>query len=84
MFIDGYKKVLDYKKQGRLKNIELILPVVELRIDKYGGTGDKAWKRVNFHVIFSNELVPEVIEEQFLGAIRHNAALSTNADFKFN
>ena len=29
LFIDGYKKVLEYKNKGRLKNIDLILPVIE-------------------------------------------------------
>ena len=28
LFLDGYKEVLKYKKQGRLSNIELILPVI--------------------------------------------------------
>ncbi len=34
-FIDGYKKVLEYKKEGRSGNIDLILPVIEFRIDKF-------------------------------------------------
>ncbi|MEY4602579.1 MAG: hypothetical protein RL292_520, partial [Candidatus Parcubacteria bacterium] len=29
LFLEGYEKVLEYKKQGRLQNIELILPVIE-------------------------------------------------------
>jgi hypothetical protein len=32
LFLDGYKKVLEYKKSGGLKNIDLILPVIEFRI----------------------------------------------------
>jgi len=35
IFLDGYRKVLEYRNQGRLKNIDLILPVVELRLDKF-------------------------------------------------
>jgi hypothetical protein len=31
--IDGYKKVLEFKAAGRLKNIQLILPNIEFRID---------------------------------------------------
>ena len=31
LFIDGYRKVLEYREQGRLQNIELVLPVVEFR-----------------------------------------------------
>lgn len=70
LFIDGYIKVLKYKNAGRLSNIDLILPVIELRIDKFGTiSADNPFKRVNFHVIFSNELTPEVIKAQFLDAI---------------
>mgnify|MGYP000973119063 CR=1 FL=1 len=59
--IDGYKKVLEYKSQGNLENIE-IMPNIEFRLDQVGGDG----KKVNYHVIFSNELEPEVIEREFL------------------
>lgn len=70
IFIDGYKKVLDEKQKGRLSNIELILPVIELRIDKFANVSkDEPLKRVNFHVIFSNELTPEIIQEQFLNSL---------------
>ncbi len=51
-----------------LKNIDLILPVIELRLDKFGGTYGNL-SRVNFHIIFSNELDPETIQSQFLNAI---------------
>ena len=76
IFLDGYRKVVDFQKKGRLKNIRLILPVVELRIDKFGTLGDAAWKRVNFHIIFSNKLNPDIIEQQFLNAIQHSHKLS--------
>lgn len=59
--IDGYKKVLEFRSKGRLANIDLILPNVEFRLSKF--VGDKS---VNYHVIFSNELEPEVIEREFL------------------
>lgn len=72
IFLDGYRKVLEYKEQGRLKNIELILPVIELRLDKFASLGaDDPWKRVNFHIIFSNELSADVIEANFIKAIQH-------------
>jgi hypothetical protein len=54
LFIDGYKRVLEYKQQGRLQNIDLILPVIELRLAKF--CGNKQLKRINFHIIFSNEV----------------------------
>ena len=70
IFIDGYKKVLDEKRKGRLSNIELILPVIELRIDKFANVSEnEPFKRVNFHIIFSNELTPEIIQEQFLNSL---------------
>jgi ABC-type lipoprotein export system ATPase subunit len=73
-FIEGYKKVCEYKSNGRLPNIDLILPVVELRIDKFVGTDD--WRRINFHIIFSDELTPDEIQAQFLNAIESFYQLS--------
>ena len=75
IFIDGYRRVLKEKSNGRLNNIDLILPVIELRLDKFGGT-DGSLSRVNFHIIFSNELDPEIIQEQFLNAIRSGYSLT--------
>lgn len=72
IFLDGYKKVLEFKQKGRLQNIELILPVIELRLDKFGSLGEgDGWKKVNFHIIFSDSLQPEIIETHFLNAIQH-------------
>ena len=68
IFIDGYRRVLEAKLRGRLPNIDLILPVIELRIDKFSGSED-ALKRVNYHVIFSDEVEPDVIEAQFLSTL---------------
>jgi len=74
VLVDGYEKVLKAKlEQGRLQNIDLILPVVELRLDKFGGTvkaGDAAssWSRINLHVIF-DQVEPQFIREQFLSAV---------------
>src|SRR5690606_24626207 len=77
IFVDGYERVLRHKQAGRLKNIDLILPVVELRLDKFGGVVKKDkdgtysnsdWSRVNLHIIF-DQLPPEVIRQQFLAAL---------------
>lgn len=69
IFIDGYRRLRTAKlQQNRLKNIDLLLPVVELRLDKFGGT-QGALSRVNFHVIFSDEVDPDLIEAQFLNAL---------------
>ncbi|WP_090523694.1 TrlF family AAA-like ATPase [Mucilaginibacter sp. NFR10] len=67
LFIDGYKKVLEYRAAGRLKNIETLFPVVEFRVKKFAGHKD--FKRVNFHVLFSDKLSPDVIESQFLNGL---------------
>ena len=68
LFLDGYKYLLSEKNNGRLPNIDLLLPVIELRIDKFGGTTGHL-SRVNYHIIFSNEVEPEIIEQQFLNAL---------------
>lgn len=41
IFVDGYERVLKAKKDGRLTNIDLILPVIELRLDKFAGVVKK-------------------------------------------
>ena len=76
LFIDGYKKVKEYKDSGRLSNIELLLPVVEFRLAKF--CGHKQFKRVNFHVIFSNEVSADVIQHQFLNALNSHYTLSSD------
>lgn len=67
IFIDGYKKVLEYKRSGRLANIDLILPVVELRLAKFAG--NEKFKRINYHIIFSDKVDADIIQSQFLTAL---------------
>ncbi|RIM63414.1 TrlF family AAA-like ATPase [Staphylococcus xylosus] len=59
--VEDYFKVKEFKKSGRLENIELILPNVELRLNDFTSKS----KGVNFHVIFSDK-VDEYIQELFL------------------
>jgi len=81
LFIDGYKRLLDAKKnKNRLKNIDLLLPVVEFRIQKFAGTDFGALKRINLHVIFSENIKPETIQTQFLNAIMPSYQLSPGLD----
>lgn len=78
IFIDGYRRARKAKlEQGRLKNIDLLLPVIELRLDKFAGVVKKekdgnysqsGWNRINLHVIFDS-LDPDVIQHQFLNAL---------------
>jgi len=72
LFLDGYEKVLEYKRNGRLKNIDLILPVLEFRIEKFAGVDFGNLKRINLHIIFSNELKIETIKSQFLNALEQS------------
>ena len=59
--LEGYRKVLEYSLGGRLKNFKLILPNIEFRLDKFVED-----KRLNYHVIFSDEITPDTIEKEFL------------------
>ena len=59
--IDGYRKVLEYREKDRLQNFELIVPNIEFRLDKLIGG-----KKLNYHVIFSDEIALEKIEKEFL------------------
>lgn len=79
IFLDGYKKVIEYQKKGRLTNIDLILPVIEFRIDKFTQKN----QRINFHVIFSDRVSPELIESQFVTELGSKYKLSPgiNGDY---
>ncbi len=76
-FLDGYRKVKCYKDKGRLKNIDLILPVIELRLAKF--CGHKEFKRINYHLIFSDGISADVIEQQFLNALTSKYKLDTDS-----
>lgn len=67
--IDGYKEVLGAKNAGKLPNISLLLPNIEFRIDKVINTKN-GFRRLNYHVIFSNEVSAQDIEEHFLQEIK--------------
>ena len=64
--IEGYLKVLKCKEEGRLKNIDLILPNVELRIDTVT-TRDRP---INIHVLFNPEIA-EHIEDKFFRELKY-------------
>ena len=85
-FIDGYKKIKneylsnDVKLDQlfaqdeilKIKNI-LVFPNVEFRINKLiiGKEKDLKWNRkVNFHILFSNEVTTEDIEENFINRLQ--------------
>lgn len=78
IFIDGYERARKAKlEEGRLKNIDLLLPVIELRLDKFAGVVKKekdgtysqsGWNRINLHVIF-DAMSPLLIQQQFLNSL---------------
>lgn len=74
-FIDGYRRVHEAWARGDLQNIELIVPVVEMRLDILGGTESNLSKQ-NLHVLFDPELSVDVIESQFLSALTAGFKLS--------
>lgn len=66
--IEGYKKVLDYKGNGRLANYNLILPNIEFRLDKLVPSKGQN-RQLNYHVIFSDKVKPNKIETEFLESL---------------
>lgn len=68
LFIDGYAKIKSLHNEGRLSNIDLLLPVLEFRLRRFAGTEQKL-KKINFHVVFSNEIDTDVIQDQFINAL---------------
>ncbi len=77
-FLDGYERLIKEKTSNdRLNNIDLLLPVVEFRIEKFAGIDFGKLKRINLHVIFSNELALETIKSQFLQTLEQSYFLET-------
>lgn len=68
IFIDGYRRLCAEKKKGRLPHIDLLLPVIELRLDRFGGTRGHLSK-VNYHIIFSDEIDPDIVEQHFINTL---------------
>ena len=68
LFIDGYRRVREAHRAGLLPNLDLVLPVIEIRLDKFGGTSS-AWSKVNFHILFSDAVDPDAIQTQFINRL---------------
>ncbi len=83
LFLDGYEKVLEYKKQGRLPSIELILPVIEFRLKEF--VGSRELGRINYHIIFADDslLNVEQIKTQFLSGFKGKANLNVDTSEGF-
>ena len=65
--IDGYKKILEFKDASAPYGVE-INPNIEFRLDNVLSSrkDGKEPRRLNYHVIFSDEVTPKDIEEHFL------------------
>jgi ABC-type lipoprotein export system ATPase subunit len=76
IFLNGYERVLKYKKDGGLKKVELLLPVIELRIRDF--VGSKELNKINYHIIFSDDsnLSKEQITAHFLNGLKGKATLN--------
>ena len=70
--IEGYKKLQKFKKEGRLNNIHTILPNIEFRLKSVISSkkDGKCPRRLNLHVILSNQVSTRDIEEHFLHDLR--------------
>ncbi|MBN2287341.1 MAG: hypothetical protein JXI43_12895, partial [Tissierellales bacterium] len=66
--IEGYKKILQLRDDGSLQNFSLVIPNIELRLNIFvpKRTSGEQQRRLNIHVLFSNEVKVEDIESQFL------------------
>lgn len=65
--IEGYKALKKFKEEGRLRNIHTILPNIEFRLKSIiSSRRNGEEKRLNLHVIFSDEVGVEDIKEHFL------------------
>jgi hypothetical protein len=66
--IEGYKKILEFRENNKLQKIAAILPNIEFRLNSVISSkkDGKNPRRLNFHVIFSDEVNYRDIEEHFL------------------
>lgn len=62
--ISGFKKIMEYKRKGRLKNVKAIFPNVEVRLT----TGAKGNRFINYHIIFDPKIADD-IETLFLNKL---------------
>ncbi|MGI8806467.1 MAG: ATP-binding protein [Acidimicrobiales bacterium] len=71
--VEGYKRVCAERDAGRLQNLRLVLPVIEFRIARFAGQAQ--WQRVNFHVVFSDQVDPSTIEQELLSSLNREYTL---------
>lgn len=76
-FLEGYKRLREEHANGRMQNIQALFPVIEMRLNQFGGSKSKLSK-ANLHVIFDPDLSPETIESQFLNALTSKFQLDSD------
>ncbi len=82
-FIDGYEKVMTFKNNGRLKNIDKIFPILEFRIDTFASASESELQKINLHILFDvdeNNLKSEIrsIKDEFIGNIHLSSEHETS------
>ncbi|MFP4029472.1 MAG: TrlF family AAA-like ATPase [Candidatus Brocadiia bacterium] len=70
--IDGYFRVKEQKEQGRLDNIDLLMPNLELRVLPVTNVGNP----LNLHILFAPDIAHEV-ENRFLSELTFEYQQST-------
>jgi hypothetical protein len=77
IFLNGYERLKKaQEKLGRIPNL-ILLPVVEFRIEKFAGVQFGPLKRINLHVIFSDDVTLETIQSQFLNTLEQSYSLDS-------
>lgn len=67
--VESYRRVREAKEAGKLPHIQIVLPNIEFRIDKIINTKNGP-RRLDYHVLFSDEVSAQDIEEHFLQEIK--------------
>lgn len=65
--IDGYLYMIEKKKEGKMKNIDLILPNIELRLN----VSTKKGRPINYHLIINPDIIDK-IDSMILSNLKFN------------
>ena len=73
-FIDGFKKIIEYKKKGKLSRFKKIFPVLEFRIDTFSTATGSKFQKINLHILFdldekNIEVEIEKVQKEFIEQI---------------
>lgn len=73
-FLDGYEKVMTFKKNGRMPNIDKIFPILEFRIDTFSSASESKFGKINLHILFDlneSKISQQIkqVKDEFIGNI---------------